>query len=331
MRLGRGREPPPAATSVTGIDAPAAGSGKPLARRRAILQDEGVPLLRAVVVALLATLVTATTAHAGKPRWQTMRLPPAMPTADGRGNAEVPGARIFYAVYGKGEPVILLHGGLGNSEHFAFQVPALSDRFQVITIDSRGQGRSTNDATTITYDVMASDVIAVMDKLAIKRASVVGWSDGGEIALKLGIAFPDRVDRLFVFGAGYDTDTVGTKRRGNRSATFTVYSNKCRSDYQRMSITGRPYNALVRDLLPLWRGPTGITKDHLRAMKVPVMIADGDHDEVIVLDQVVEMAKLIPNGQLKVFSDTSHFALWQDPDNFNKAVVDFLTTPISLR
>jgi pimeloyl-ACP methyl ester carboxylesterase len=297
--------------------------------RRAILQDCWVPLLRVLVVALLATLVTATAAHARKPRWQTLRFPPAMPSADDRGNAEVAGAKIFYAVYGKGAPVILLHGGLGNSEHFGFQMPALIERFQVITIDSRGQGRSTNDTTAITYDVMANDVIAVMDKLAIKRASIVGWSDGGEIALKLGISFPHRVDRLFVFGAGYDTG--GTRRRGSQSATFTLYSNKCRSDYARMSMSGRSYRALVQDLLPLWRGPSGITKDHLRAIQAPVMVANGDHDEVIGLEEVIEMAKLIPNAQLMVFGDTSHFALWQDPEAFNRAMVDFLTTPSLLR
>jgi pimeloyl-ACP methyl ester carboxylesterase len=289
----------------------------------------GVPLLRVLVGALLATLVTAAAAHARKPRWQTLRFPPQMPSADDRGNAEVAGAKIFYAVYGKGDPVILLHGGLGNSEHFGFQMPALIDRFQVITIDSRGQGRSTNDTTTITYDVMANDVIAVMDKLAIKRASIVGWSDGGEVALKLGISFPHRVDRLFVFGAGYDSGD--SKRRGGQSATFTLYSNKCRSDYERMSTSGRPYRALVQDLLPLWRRPSGITKDHLRTIQAPVMVAGGDHDEVIELEQVVGMAKLIPNAQLKVFGNTSHFALWQDPENFNKAMMDFLTTPLSLR
>jgi pimeloyl-ACP methyl ester carboxylesterase len=288
-----------------------------------------VQLLRVLVV-LLATLVTAATAHAGKPRWQTLRFPPAMPSPDERGNADVAGAKIFYAVYGRGDPVILLHGGLGNSEHFGFQMPALIDRFQVIAIDSRGQGRSTNDTTAITYDVMANDVIAVMDKLAIKRASIVGWSDGGEIALKLGISFPDRVDRLFVFGAGYDAgDDAGyNKRRGSQSATFALYSNKCRSDYARMSKTGRPYRALVQDLLPLWRGPSGITKEQLRTIKAAVMVAAGDHDEVIDFEQVAEMAKLVPNARLKLFDDTSHFALWQDPETFNKVMVDFLTTPV---
>lgn len=245
-----------------------------------------------------------------------------MPRAQAEDSVDVEGAKIFYAVYGKGDPVVLLHGGLGNSAHFAFQLPALVDRFQVIAIDSRGQGRSTKGKAAITYDQMATDVIAVLDRLAIKRASVVGWSDGGEIALKLGIAFPDRVERLFVLGANYDAN--GSKPRSGPSATFAAYTSRCRSDYERMSRSGVPYKALVDALLPLWRNPSGITRDQLRAIKAPVMMADGDHDEVIALEQIQEMAKLIPNAQLKVFDDTSHFALWQDPATFNQVMVDFL-------
>ena len=307
---------------------------KLLASQRAFAHDEPVSPLRAALVAVAILVALSATGQAGKPRaprprWQTLPLPPTMPKADDQGSVEVAGAKIFYTVYGKGDPVVLLHGGLGNSEHFGFQLPALVDKFQVIAIDSRGQGRSTKGKTAITYDQMAADVIAVLDKLAIERASVVGWSDGGEIALKLGIAFADRVDRLFVFGANYDAN--GSKSRANRSATFAAYSAKCRSDYERLATSGVPYNGLVDALLPLWRGPTGITKDQLRSIRAPVMMADGDHDEVIVLDQIEEMAKLIPNAQLKVFQDASHFALWQDPEGFNAAMVEFLTTRISLR
>jgi pimeloyl-ACP methyl ester carboxylesterase len=288
-----------------------------------------------VAVIVLGTLGVALAgpvpAHAGKPRarWQTLPLPPAMPKADGEGSVEVAGAKISYMVYGKGDPVVLLHGGLGNSEHFGFQLPVLADKFQVIAIDSRGQGRSTKGKAAITYDQMAADVIAVLDKLTIKRASVVGWSDGGEVALKLGIGFADRVERLFVFGANYDAN--GSKSRTARSTTFAAYSAKCRSDYARLAKPALPFNVLVDALLPLWRSPTGITKDQLRAIKAPVMMADGDHDEVIVLDQIEEMSKLIPNAKLKVFQDASHFALWQDPDGFNAALVEFLTTQISLK
>jgi pimeloyl-ACP methyl ester carboxylesterase len=183
-----------------------------------------VQLLRVAVagVVLGAIAVSTAAARPAKPRWQTLPMPPAMPKADEIGSAEIAGAKIFYAVYGKGDPVVLLHGGLGNSDHFAFQLPALIDKFQVIAIDSRAQGRSTRGTAAITYDQLALDVVAVLDKLAIKRASVVGWSDGGEVALKLGIGFPDRVDRLFVFGANYDAN--GSKPRGNVAKTFAAYS-----------------------------------------------------------------------------------------------------------
>ena len=279
--------------------------------------------LLAAAVALQIGGATAAPARPSKPRWQTLPAPPAMPEPARRGTVDAAGAKIYFEVYGKGEPVLLLHGGLGHAGQFGFQLPALIDKFQVIAIDSRGQGRSTRGKTPITYDVMAKDVIAVLDQLEIKRASVVGWSDGGEIALKLAIAFADRVDRLFVFGANYDAR--GSKPRSSPNATFAEYSARCRADYERLAGANAGYAALVEALLPLWRNPSGITKDQLRAIQAPVMMADGDHDEVIVLDQIEEMAKLIPNAQLKVFENTSHFALWQDPEDVNAALVAFLS------
>ena len=246
-----------------------------------------------------------------------------MPAADDHGTVDVNGAAIYYARYGKGDPVILLHGGLGNSDHWANQVPSLSAKFQVIAIDSRGQGRSTRTKARVTYETMADDVIAVMDKLEIPRASFVGWSDGGEIALKLAIKYPDRVNKLFVFGANYDSS--GSKPRSGRPAdTFTAYAAKCRADYTKLSRTPNDWGALVDWLLPVWRTPMGFTKDQLRTIKAPTLVADGDHDEVIVIDQIKEMAELIPNAQLAVFTNTSHFALWQDPDDFNKTLLAFL-------
>jgi len=250
-------------------------------------------------------------------------MPPAMPAADDHGMVDVNGAQIYYARYGKGEPVILLHGGLGNADHWANQVPALDGKFEVIAIDSRGQGRSTRTKSRVTYETMADDVIAVMNKLEIPRASIVGWSDGGEIALKIAIKYPDRVAKLFVFGANYNSD--GSKPRSGRPAeTFTAYAAKCRADYTHMSKTPKDWDALVDWLLPVWRTPMGFTKDQPRSIKAPTLVADGDHDEVIVLDQIEEMAKLIPNAQLAIFKDASHFALWQVPDDFNKTLLAFL-------
>jgi pimeloyl-ACP methyl ester carboxylesterase len=275
---------------------------------------------------LLVACLSALALAADKPRWQQCPLPPAMPAADDHGTVPIDGASIYYATYGagSGDPVILLHGGLGNSDHWANQVPALIDaKLRVIAIDSRGQGRSTRTRAAVTYDTMAKDVLAVMDQLKVPKAAFVGWSDGGEIALKIAIAHPDRVAKLFVFGVNYDAN--GSKPRGSqRAQTFATYMAKCKSDYQKLSKTPKQFDELIDWLLPIWRTPMGFTKDQLKAIQAPTIVADGDHDEVIVLDQVEEMSKLIPNAKLVVFKDTSHFVLWQDPTDFNQVLVAFL-------
>src|SRR5262245_50408508 len=108
-------------------------------------------------LALALVVVSATAGARGKARWQDLPMPPAMPQAADHGTVDIDGAQIYYARYGKsgGEPVILLHGGLGNGDHWAHQVLALADRFDIYTIDSRGQGRSSRTKATLSYDVMA--------------------------------------------------------------------------------------------------------------------------------------------------------------------------------
>ncbi|MBL0219294.1 MAG: alpha/beta fold hydrolase [Myxococcales bacterium] len=226
-----------------------------------------------------------------------------MPKAASTGRVEVAGAQIYYAIYGqtdgKHEPVILLHGGLGNSDHFAFQVPVLTDAFQVIVIDSRGQGRSTLSKAKLTYHSITEDVIAVMDKLAIKKAAMVGWSDGGEIALDLAIHEPARVSKMFIVGANYDAN--GQAARWVVVGDVPGVCGQVQGRSRQAVVQAKSFDALIDALLPVWRNPAGFTKAQLKAIQAPSMIALGDHDEIIVLDQVREMAKLIPNGQATVF------------------------------
>jgi pimeloyl-ACP methyl ester carboxylesterase len=281
--------------------------------------------MRRLVLLVLLVASTAAAERKPTPRWETLPLPPAMPTANATGFVEVEGAKIFYATYGKGTtPVILLHGGLGSGEQFAFQIPALVEGYKVIAIDSRGQGRSTiSPKTKLTYAMMARDVLAVMDKLELPSAAMVGWSDGGAIALDLAVNHPKRVSKLFVFGTNYHVN--GSKpRKGPAAKTFNAYAVKCKSDFMKLS-KASSYETTVNALLPVWRSPGGFTKDQMRSIKVPTVIADGDHDEIIFLDHIKEMALLVPNAKLVVFEAASHFALWQDPESFNKALVEFLS------
>src|SRR5512140_2275385 len=114
-----------------------------------------------------------------------------LPVSTEQGYVDNDGARIWYSAFGSGAPVILLHGGLGNSGNWGYQVPALVEAgYQVVVIDSRGHGRSTRDLRPYSYDLMATDVQAVMDSIHIEKAALVGWSDGACTALILAAKNP---------------------------------------------------------------------------------------------------------------------------------------------
>ena len=155
-----------------------------------------------------------------------------IPTAAISGTVDNDGARIWYAAFGDGPPVILLHGGLGNAGNWGHQVPALvAAGYRAIVIDSRGQGRSTRDAKPYSYELMAADTRAVMDELGIAKAAFVGWSDGADIALILADETPDRSAGVFFFGCNVDAT-------GTLPFVFT-------------DIIGRVYNHHVRDYAAL--------------------------------------------------------------------------------
>src|ERR1700723_2171602 len=116
-----------------------------------------------------------------------------LPVSDDTGSIENDGARIWYSAYGVGAPVVLLHGGLGHGGNWGYQVPALIESgYRAVVIDSRGHGRSTREAQPFSYELMASDVLAVMDTLHLKKAAMVGWSDGACTALILAAKAPSR-------------------------------------------------------------------------------------------------------------------------------------------
>ncbi len=282
--------------------------------------------MRSLFVLCLLTAI-ASVADAKPKRWQTLPLPPKMPAATTTGTVENDGAKIYYATYGEPtrDAVILLHGGMGNSDHFAFQLPALVDEFWVIVVDSRGQGRSTLPKGKLTYHAMGTDVLAVMDTLKLSKASFAGWSDGGAIALDLAVTAPDRVNRVFMIGTNYDSKGSKPRKGKPPASTFNAYAAKCRADHLKFGKKAASWQSLIDALLPVWRNPAGFTKDQLRAIKAPTLVALGDHDEIIEIAQIEEMGTLIPNGSVRVFTDTSHFAMWQDPESVNAALVEFLS------
>jgi pimeloyl-ACP methyl ester carboxylesterase len=278
-----------------------------------------------LIVALLLAFALGAPAAAQAPAgeaWRTLPDPPPMPAPRTSGLTPRKGALIWWAQYGKGPPLILLHGGLGHSGWWANQVPVFARSHRVIVIDSRGHGRSTRDATPYTYELMADDVLAVMDALGVRKASLVGWSDGAIIGLDIAIRHPERLDRLFAFAA--NADPSGVRGDTLASPTFARFVIRAGDDYRRLSATPNAYPQFTAAIEKMWDSEPHFTQADLRGVRVRTAIADGDHDEAIKREHTEMMARLIPGAKLVILPGVSHFAMVQDPALFNGAVLAFL-------
>ena len=274
-------------------------------------------LLFAVMLAILAI-----PAHAA-PRWLTLPPTPTLPQADTSGYAPVNGIRIWYATFGKGEPVLFVHGGLANSNYWGEQVRALSTHYQVIVMDSRGHGRSTRDAKPFGYDLMASDVIGLLDFLKIRKVALVGWSDGAIIGLDIAMHHPERLSKLFAFAANYDPTGVAD---ATNSLVVDAYVARAGEEYAKLSPTPTEYKSFVDQITHMWNSQPHWTKADFAKIKTPTWIADGDHDEMVTHDQPTTMFSWMPDAGLVIEPDVSHFAFIQAPQQFNADVERFLKT-----
>jgi len=277
--------------------------------------------LTALIIGIFALVGSAPEAGATE-LWKTLPAPLPAPEAKETGYAKVNGVEIYYAVYGSGEPLILLHGGLGNTDYWGGQIASFSAKYKVINIASRGHGRSTRNEQPYGYHLMASDVLAVMDFLSIKKASIVGWSDGGNIGLDIAINNPDRLVKLFAFGANYNPS--GVKPTVETDPTFGAYVERTAADYAKLSKTPKQFDAFVAQISEMWAKEPNFTPEQLKSIRVPVAVADGEYDEAIELEHTKQMASLIPGSTLILMPNLSHFAMWQDPKAFNTAVLKYL-------
>ena len=275
--------------------------------------------LRKLLLAL--AILACGTAALATPQWLNLPPTPSLPKAARSGLAPVNRIKIWYATFGHGEPVVMLHGGLASADYWGRQVRALQTHYQVIVMDSRGHGRSSRDAQPFGYDLMASDVLALMDHLGIKKAAIVGWSDGAIIGLDIAMHHPERVSKLFAFAANSDPSGVADIAK---SDVFNAYIARAGEEYKRQSPTPTEYKAFVEEITKMWETQPKWTDADLARIKVPTWIVDADHDEAIKRENTEFMAAHIPGAGLLIQPEVSHFSFLQDPEQFTGDLLHFL-------
>ena len=246
----------------------------------------------------------------------------ALPKPHDQGFVEHDGAQIKYATYGAASPVILLHGGLGHGGNWGYQVTALvGGGYRVVFMDSRGHGRSTRDERPFSYELMASDVLAVMDALRLENAVLVGWSDGACTALVLSGKAPSRIAGVFFFACNMDPS--GVKPFATTPALNRCFSRH-KKDYARLSATPDRFKELVEDITVMQQTQPNYSAQDLANISVPVAIVHSEHDEFIKREHAEHLAHTIPKAEFVLLRNVSHFAPLQRPEQFNAAILTFL-------
>lgn len=222
-------------------------------------------------------------------------------------------ATLYYETYGSGTPLLLLHGNGQSIAAFYKQIPELSKHHQVIAMDTRAQGKSTDTSSSpLSYELFAEDVKTLMDSLHLKSANIVGWSDGGNTGLIMALRYPGYVTKLVTMGANLNPEGVAPqlmKRLHSESATLQGRTDAKSIQQQR--------------LLQLLLKEPNIPAQNLNTITIPVLVLAGE-DDVILKEHTQEIARNIPKSSILLLENATHYAPQEQPEAFNSNVLSFL-------
>ena len=232
------------------------------------------------------------------------------------------GVSLYYRTFGAGPPVLVLHGGLGYLETMHAQTADLARDHLVIAPDSRGQGRSSDGAGPLRYADMADDMVALLDRLHVLRADVVGWSDGGIIGLDMAMRYPDRVRRVVAIGA--NSDPTGLSVMPSAADAGGAAAPAAPASYRRLSPDPAHWPVFYNRLIEMWRTQPHYSAADLARIRAPVLIMAGDHD-VIRREHTDALARAIPGAREVILPGVGHDGPMTAPGPVNAAVRRFLT------
>lgn len=237
---------------------------------------------------------------------------------------DIDGLRTWTETRGIGDrTVVLLHGGLGNSDDLLGSIgPGLEQRFRVVAFDRRGHGYTADTDEPFHYDDMATHAIAVLERLGeSSTVHLVGWSDGGIVALLVALRRPDLVDRLVLIGANFHFDGVHELDMGGDAPSGMV------EGYAQRSPDGADhFPAVVQKFMAMVTSEPTLTTADLGRLTKPTLVLVGD-DDLVRLDHTVALYEALPAGRLCVVPGASHLVVLERPRLLAEIITDFLLGP----
>jgi pimeloyl-ACP methyl ester carboxylesterase len=249
---------------------------------------------------------------------------------------EANGLKIYYEAYGEGESLLLIHGGTATSQSWASHLPAFAEHFRVFAPDSRGHGRTDNPAGELGYRLMADDVAALIDVLGLRRPLVLGYSDGGQIALELAMRYPGLARALVLGGTQFrfsetylettrellsiaECEEVNPEKLEREQPDFVGYLREAHGH-----VYGTEYwKSYVRQIASLWLTPLRYTSEDLASITDPVLLLVGDRDGACT-EEASELFRLLPNAELAVAPGSDHGFVERKAGLFDALALDFL-------
>jgi len=229
------------------------------------------------------------------------------------------GIKIYCEIYGIGKPLLMIHGNGGSIASFQNNILYFSKKYKVIVADSRSQGKSKDLSDSLSFEMMADDEAALLDALHIDSAYVLGWSDGGIIALLLAMRHPEKVTKLASPGANLWPDSTAIIPSVWKEDKLNYDASKDKN-----LTTIQEKNDWKLFLLD-WFQPN-ISLNDLHSITCPSLIIGGDHD-LIKIEHTVLIYQNIPQAYLWIVPNSGHATLIEHKDEFNKIVDDFFTKP----
>jgi pimeloyl-ACP methyl ester carboxylesterase len=232
--------------------------------------------------------------------------------------AGIRGIKMYYETYGAGEPLLIIHGNGGSIKYFTSQIPYFSQHYKVILADSRAQGKTIDTGDSLSYEMMADDLIALLDKLGIDSANVIGWSDGGINGLLMAMRQPKKVKKLAITGANLWPDSTAVE------PFVYKWAMGINDSVSKLTIT--PQLRGSKKLLHLLSYEPHINVNELKKVSCPTLVMGGDHD-VILPQHTMLIARSIPRSYLWIVPNSGHSVPIFYKDLFNSVVQDFFSKP----